>query len=134
MTDEAFEQLVAEGIDAIPEKFLRRLDNVAIVIADGPSPEQAERMRLRGEDDLLGLYEGVPLTERGEYYGFVLPDKITVFKHATLREAEESGDDVCTIVRDTVWHEIAHYFGYSDNAIDEREDEGTNWTPEEGWK
>lgn len=134
MTDEEFERSVAEGIDAIPPHFLKRLDNVAFVVADDPSVDQREAMHLRGEDELLGLYEGIPLIERGgSYGGLVLPDKITIFKNATLRESEESGIPLQRIVRDTVWHEIAHYFGYDDAAIGQREDDGTNWTPKDGW-
>lgn len=127
MTDEEFEHAVQDGIDAIPDRFLRELDNVAIVIADVPSPEQKRIMELRGDDDLLGLYEGIPLTDRGESYGgLVLPDKITIFKHATLAEAKGDSGVVRMIVRDTVWHEIAHYFGYNDDEIKRREDEGIN--------
>lgn len=129
MTDEEFERLVADGIDTIPERFLSRLKNVAVVIEDLPSEEQ---LRAQGIDDpyeLLGLYEGIPATERGESYGvggIPLPDKITVFKLPTLAEAEGDPQRVREIVRDTVWHEIGHYFGWDDDALYEREDDGTN--------
>ncbi len=143
MSDEEFEQLVAAGIDAIPEKFLKKLENVAIVIADEPSTDQRKKMHLRGPNELLGLYEGIPLTECGESYGgLVLPDKITIFKSATLllagddpTKADEGGspeasgvfrERIRAVVRDTVWHEIAHFFGYDDEEVHEREAAGTN--------
>lgn len=128
MSDAEFETLVSEGIAAIPERFLSRLENIAIVIADTPTPEQLAYAGLgEGEAmELLGLYEGIPLTERGAEYGMVLPDRITVFKLPTLEEANGDREQVREIVRDTVWHEIAHYFGYDDDAIEAREDAGTN--------
>lgn len=131
MDDALFETLVARGVDAIPERFLDRLENVALLIADVPDEDQRAEMHLRGEDDLLGLYEGVPLSERGsEYGGLVLPDRITVFKHATLAEHEETGIPVEDIVRDTVWHEIAHYFGLTESDVEKRERAGTNQSHE----
>lgn len=140
MTDEAFEQLVSEGIERIPEKFLKRLDNVAIVIADEPTDEQLHENDIPDGGTLLGLYEGVALTHRGDFYGVgeILPDKITIFKLPTLAEALELDrlnwdqtpreETVRNIVCDTVWHEIAHYFGYEDKEIEKREDKGKNFS------
>jgi predicted Zn-dependent protease with MMP-like domain len=127
MTDERFEQLVDEGIEAIPERFLKKLENVAIVIADTPSREQLVENHVPEGDTLLGLYEGVPLIERGDVYGgLILPDKITIFKEPLLEEAAGDDNALRTLVRETVWHEIAHYFGYDDDAIEAREAKGTN--------
>lgn len=129
MDDRRFERLVGEGIDAIPERFLKRLENVAVVTADDPTPEQLKQNGIPEGDTLLGLYEGIPQTERGEGYGgLVLPDKITIFKHPVLAEAGENEDEIRRVVRETVWHEIAHYFGYDDEEIGEREEEGTNFS------
>ncbi len=131
MDDEEFERLVAEGIDGIPERFLQRLDNVAIVVADLPSEEQLGQQGIEDPYELLGLYEGVPATVRGEGYGIgdmVLPDKITIFKLPTLDEAGGDPKEVRKIVRDTVWHEIAHHFGYDDKELHEREDTGKNFS------
>lgn len=128
MNDTDFEQLVAEGIDAIPERFLKQLENVAIVIADEPSDEQLRHNGITDGSTLLGLYEGIPLTERGDLYGvgIVLPDKITIFKLPILEEAQGDEMEIRKIVTETVWHEIAHYFGYDDEEIEAREDAGTN--------
>ena len=130
MTDERFEQLVSEGIDTIPEKFIKRLDNVAIVIADEPTREQLKKNHIEKGSTLLGLYEGIPLTHRGEFYGNgeVLPDKITIFKNSLLAMAGHDEQALKEAVRDTVWHEIAHYFGYSDEGIEMREGEGRNFS------
>ncbi len=130
MTDERFEQLVSEGIDTIPEKFLKRLDNVAIVIADAPTKAQLKENHVEAGSTLLGLYEGVSLTRRGDFYGTgeVLPDKITIFKNPILAHAGSDEKKLRELVRDTVWHEIAHYFGYDDHAIEEREEKGRNFS------
>ena len=128
MTDEEFEVIVAEGIDTIPKRFIERLRNVAIVIAENPTHSQLRENHVPPDSTLFGLYEGIPLTARGDYYGTgeVLPDKITIFKEPILNEANGDVSQVRAIVRDTVWHEIAHYFGYDDGEIELREDAGTN--------
>jgi len=129
MSDEEFERLVAEGIDAIPERFLLRIENVVVVVEDLPSEEQLLAHGIEDPYELLGLYEGVPVTERGETYGvggLLLPDKITVFKLPILAEAGGDPEKIRDVVRDTVWHEIGHYFGWDDDALYEREDRGTN--------
>ena len=108
-----FEKLVKEGISAIPEKFLRKLDNVAIVIEDEPTPSQKKKLNIRSSLVLLGLYEGVPKAKRGANYNAVLPDKITIFKK-TIEEEARGEEDLKEIVKNTVWHEIAHHFGMSE--------------------
>jgi uncharacterized repeat protein (TIGR03833 family) len=117
MTNEAeFEQLVDEGVKAIPKRFLDLLDNVAIVIDDFPSREQAKKMNLKSPWALFGLYEGVPRTKRGVNYSGVLPDKITIFRQPIL-QASFDQTTVKEIVKNTVWHEIAHYFGLDHEQI-----------------
>jgi predicted Zn-dependent protease with MMP-like domain len=103
-------------------------DTEAIVIADEPSDEQLRHNGITDGSTLLGLYEGIPLTERGDLYGvgIVLPDKITIFKLPILEEAQGDEMEIRKIVTETVWHEIAHYFGYDDEEIEAREDAGTN--------
>src|SRR3989344_1771633 len=120
MTKDEFEQLVAEGIEAIPPKFLELLDNVAIVIEDKPSAEQAVKLRLRHGWTLFGLYEGVPQGKRGPYYGGVLPDKITIFQRP-IEQAARNPEDMQEIVKNTVWHEIAHNFGMDEEEVREAE-------------
>ncbi len=120
ITDNQFDELVADGIGAIPEKFRKRLSNVAIVVEDEPTPEQRRKLRLRPNHDLLGLYEGIPQTARGGHYYWVLPDTITIFRHSILEHAG-SADDVKRMVRDTVWHEVAHHFGIDEREVRRRE-------------
>jgi len=115
MTHENFEKLVKEGIEAIPEKFLEKLKNVDIVIEDEPSPEQLDKLKTRKDSFILGLYEGVPQTQRW-HYGQVLPDKITIFRKPIERVAN-SEQEIKEIVKNTVWHEIAHHFGMNEKEV-----------------
>jgi predicted Zn-dependent protease with MMP-like domain len=113
---EAFERLVVKALDALPEPILSHLENVDIVIDDWPTHEQLDEAEMDGEGTLLGLYEGVPHIDRTSAYGMVLPDKITIFRGPILDESENA-DDVETVVRDTVIHEVAHHFGISDERL-----------------
>jgi len=116
-----FEILVAKGIAAIPEKFRRMMDNVVVVVEDEPSEEMRRDRGLRDDETLLGLYEGIPRTERGvDYGGLVMPDKITIFRQP-IEEAAETPDDIPEIVANTVWHEIAHYMGMEEQEVHEEE-------------
>ena len=103
---EEFEDLVAEALDGIPDELARLVDNVVFVVEDD-SPE--------GED-LLGLYEGIPLTERGSSYAGVMPDRITIYRRPILAICE-TRDDVLDEVHITVVHEIAHHFGIDDDRL-----------------
>jgi len=114
MQQEEFEQSVKEGIDSIDEKFLKRLENVEIVIEDNPTPFQLEKLKLRGAL-LFGLYEGIPQTQR-QQYGQVLPDKITIFKNQ-IEAVYSNPEDIKKAVKDTVWHEIAHHFGMDEKQV-----------------
>jgi predicted Zn-dependent protease with MMP-like domain len=111
-----FEILVAEALDDIPARFRVLMENVAVVIEPQARPEQGREVGIRRGELLLGLYEGVPRTARGPNYGFVLPDKITIFKDAVERVAG-TPERVREVVRDTVWHEVAHHFGADDERI-----------------
>ncbi len=101
-----FEQLVADALDSLPEELGQLMDNVWVTVEDD-SPE-----------GLLGLYDGVPLTERGAYGGMVLPDRITIFR-LPICEESETEEDVVEMVRDTVIHEVAHHFGIGDDRLEE---------------
>jgi predicted Zn-dependent protease with MMP-like domain len=107
-TDE-FDVLVAEALDTIPPQLARMVDNVVVLVED-EAPDDAP--------DLLGLYEGTPLPERGEWYTGVLPDTIRLFRRPILRICE-SMDDVVDEVQITVVHEIAHHFGITDERLHE---------------
>ena len=115
MDRDKFEQLIKEGIEAIPKRFLEKLDNVDIVIEDEPSEEQKKKLKLRDGLKLFGLYEGIPQTKRGFYAG-VLPDKITIFKK-TFEEIFISEEEIKEQVKKTVWHEIAHHFGMDEERV-----------------
>ena len=115
MDREKFEELVKEGIDAIPERFLEKMDNVDIVIEDKPSEEQIKKLKLGKYFRLFGLYEGIPQTKRG-YYSGVLPDKITIFKKP-IEEVAFNDEQIKEIVKNTVWHEIAHHFGMDEERV-----------------
>ena len=115
-----FEKIVAEGIKAIPEKFLRKLNNVAIVIECEPTPDQKKKLNIRRDWALFGLYEGIPQTVRGTNYSAVLPDKITIFQKPIEDEANDE-EDIKEMVKNTVWHEIAHHFGMSEARVRQAE-------------
>lgn len=116
VTNEQFEQLINEAMDELPEERIKRLDNVAIVYEDDPSPEQRMKLKLRCDQTLFGLYEGVPLTKRGIGYNLVLPDKITIFK-GPITHSADSMDALKEQVKHTLWHEIAHYYGLDHDQI-----------------
>lgn len=122
MDNETFEQLVNEGIAAIPEPFRSKIENVAFIIEDRPSRRQRREMHLDHDHTLLGLYEGIPQTQRGEHYFAVLPDKITIFKEPIL-ELSADHDEIRKIVAETVWHEIGHHFGLTEAQVRRRERE-----------
>ena len=118
LTDEAFDTLITRAMDELPQEYIQGLDNVAIVMADEPTEEQKEKMKLRDGVLLLGLYEGIPLTQRGAGYTFVLPDKITLFKYSILQVAS-TDSEVFEQIKRTLWHEMAHYYGLSHARMDE---------------
>jgi predicted Zn-dependent protease with MMP-like domain len=109
MSRERFEELVGEALDEVPQQLLNLLDNVVILVEDESPP---------GESELLGLYEGHALTERGWDYAGVLPDRITIYRRPTLRICDTE-DDVVEEVAVTVVHELAHHFGISDERLHE---------------
>jgi len=116
MSDEEFEEIVSRALDNLPQKYTSKLDNVAIVIADEPTEEQRQKLKLRCDQTLFGLYEGVPQTARGNNYNLVLPDKITIFKLPITRGKSDE-KSLYEQVRHTLWHEIAHHFGLRHDQI-----------------
>jgi len=119
MNREKFEALVWQGIRAIPQKFLEKLDNVDIIIENEPSEEKKRKLGLGKNVRLFGLYEGVPQTKRMQYNA-VLPDKITIFQK-TFEEVCLSEEEIKERVKQTVWHEIAHHFGMDEKRVREAE-------------
>ncbi|WP_255467186.1 metallopeptidase family protein [Raoultibacter phocaeensis] len=125
MSDEEFEAVIEEALDSIPEKFIEALENVAIVMEDEPDDYHLETLESPDslgasycDDELLGLYDGIPLTERGEYYDGDIPDVITVFKGPHER-CFGSREQVVEEIGKTVIHEIGHYFGIDDARLHE---------------
>lgn len=124
MDPERFEQLVEEAVEGLPEAFARRLDNIDVVAERAPSRETLRRLGLSRGGTLLGLYHGVPQTRRGPGYGFVVPDRIVIYREPVLaaaREALEKGGNLEGAVREqvrrTVLHEIGHHFGLGEREI-----------------
>lgn len=120
LTDKQFDALITRAMDELPQEYIQGLDNVAIVMADDPTEEQKKKMKLREHSILLGLYEGIPLTQRGAGYTFVLPDKITLFKNSILRVVRNE-QELFEQIKRTLWHEIAHYYGLNHARIHELE-------------
>lgn len=113
MTLEEFESLVAQEFErAIPEQFLPHIKNVAFLVE-----EESEH------GDLLGFYHGIPTPERGDWYGMgtVLPDTITLYKKTIEQHAQETGTPLEQVIRETIWHEVAHHFGMEEDAVRKRE-------------
>lgn len=115
-----FEKLAAEAFGSIPERFLKRLGNVVVVVEDRPTPEQNAVGSHEGEEhlDILGLYEGTPLTEMPADPSGLLPDVITLFQLPIEEEAEASGLEIFEVIRQTLIHEIGHHFGLDDEEIE----------------
>ena len=114
-----FEMAVEKGFDRLPEWVRTKIKNVAILIEDEPSEEDRDLQELADDETLLGLYKGIPLSERGEMYGvgMTLPDTITLYRLPILEAAKEDGLDVRDIVADTIWHEFAHHFGIDERGV-----------------
>lgn len=114
---EEFEALVTQALESLPEDLAARMSNVDVVIEDAPDAELAEQMEVSVEG-LLGLYQGIPLTDRGSSYHWVLPDRISLYRQNIVRLARDR-KDLTEIVRRTVIHEVAHHFGIDDERLDE---------------
>ena len=109
MNEQRFDQLVDQAIDLIPARLAELVQNCVVVVEPrAPEPDR----------DLLGYYDGIPLSERDSWYGGVLPDRIVIFRDAILDICRDE-EDVVEQVRITVWHEVAHYFGIDDDRLDE---------------
>jgi predicted Zn-dependent protease with MMP-like domain len=119
VTDEEFQKLIDQALGELPGEHVKNIKNIAILYEDEPTPEQRQKLQLRHDQTLLGLYEGTPLSQR-QGMTRLLPDKITLFReplsyHAnTVEELKEE-------IKHTLWHEIAHYYGLDHDRIHELE-------------
>ncbi len=118
--DKEFDQLITKAMDELPQEYITNLNNVAITYADAPTPEQLTKQGVREGQLLLGLYEGIPQTQRGAGYMLVLPDKITLFKEPILLLSRDM-DSLYQRIKRTLWHEIAHHYGLDHTHIDSLE-------------
>ena len=116
LTDSQFDDLITKAMDELPQEYLVGLKNVAIVMADEPTKDQRQKMNLDNHL-LLGLYEGVPLPQRGNGWSGMLPDKITLFKNQILATVYDEAS-LFEQTKRTLWHEIAHYYGLSHEDMD----------------
>ena len=120
-----FRELVDQALASIPDNFRDAMQNIAIVVEDDPTVETLAEVGLEPPDTLLGLYQGTPLTERTWAHGNALPDKITLYQNP-IEEASDDRDDMIVAIAETLIHEIGHYFGLSEEEIEEIEDKYWN--------
>ena len=133
MNRDEFRGLVEEAIDTIPAKFARKVRNLAIVIDDEAPAELLAEMEIDDPRELLGLYQGTPLNERGWGYGNALPDRISLFQNAIEDDCDGDPDDIIVAIGETLIHELGHYFGMSEEQImdiEERYWRGDAFPPE----
>ena len=121
MTRKRFTELVEEALKQIPARFRDAMTNVAVVVEDEPSADLLDEMDMEPGDTLFGLYQGTPLTERESNYGNTLPDRISIYQ-LPIEEACEDEEDIRQCVAETVIHEFGHYFGLSEEEIEEIEE------------
>jgi predicted Zn-dependent protease with MMP-like domain len=121
MTRERFTQLVEDALKAIPRRFRDEMHNVAVVVEDEPSQDILDEMEMEPDETLFGLYQGTPLPERGWSFGNNLPDRISIYQTPT-EDACDTEDEIRDCVAETVIHEFGHYFGMSEEEIEEIEE------------
>jgi predicted Zn-dependent protease with MMP-like domain len=121
MQEKDFENLVNIAVAELPPSLFERMENVAITIEKRPAPEQLRKSGIRAGGLLLGLYQGVPKTKWGRGFGNILPDKITIFQEPIERLARNEKNKILEILKNTIFHEIAHHFGFTEKEIRELE-------------
>ncbi len=128
MNSEEFLLIAEDEFARVPDKFRDRIKNLILAVDDCPDDELRRQEGLAEEETLLGFYKGIPMSERGHFYGVgeTMPDTIILFRLPILEAAEAEGKEVREVIKDTLWHEIAHYFGFKENEVHEREHDGTN--------
>ena len=118
MTRDRFERLVTEAIALIPRRFRREMKNLALVIEDEPGRALLEEMEIDPPDSLYGLYQGTPLPERTWGFGNALPDRITLYQRPIEEDCTDE-DEVRATIGETLIHEVGHYFGLSEEEIED---------------
>jgi predicted Zn-dependent protease with MMP-like domain len=121
MTRREFERLVAEAVFLIPGRFRREMKNLALVVEDEPAADLLEEMEIEPPDSLYGLYQGTPLTERDWAYGNTLPDRITIYQRPIEEDCDDE-DEMRAVIGETLIHEVGHYFGLSEEEIEDIEE------------
>ena len=121
MTRDAFRRLVTEAITLIPRRFRREMKNLALVVEDEPDAALLEEMEIEPPDSLYGLYQGTPLPERTWDHGNALPDRITLYQRPIEEDCEDE-DEIRAVIGETLIHEVGHYFGLSEEEIEEIEE------------
>jgi predicted Zn-dependent protease with MMP-like domain len=121
MTRERFTELVEQALQEIPRRFRTAMKNVAVIVEEEPPPYILEEMEIGAGDTLFGLYQGTPLPERGWGYGNTLPDRISIYQFP-IEDACKDDDEVRDCIAETVIHEFGHYFGMSEEEIEEIEE------------
>ena len=121
MTRAEFERLVVEAVMLIPKRFRREMKNLALVVEEEPSAELLEEMEIEPPDSLYGLYQGTPLPERAWDHGNALPDHITLFQRPIEEDCDDE-DEIRAAIGETLIHEVGHYFGLSEEEIEEIEE------------
>jgi predicted Zn-dependent protease with MMP-like domain len=121
MTRDRFTRLVEEALREIPRRFRDEMKNVAVVVEDDPPAHVLAEMEIEPPDSLFGLYQGTPLPERGWTYGNTLPDRISIYQ-SPIEDACEDDEEIRDCVAETVIHEFGHYFGMSEDEIEEIEE------------
>jgi predicted Zn-dependent protease with MMP-like domain len=119
VSDEEFQQLIDQALTELPGEHVKNIKNVAILYEEVPTPQQREELKLRNDQTLLGLYQGIPLSQR-QGMTHLLPDKITLFKRP-LQYKVNTLADLKEEIKHTLWHEIAHYYGLDHDKIHELE-------------
>lgn len=119
VSDGQFQELINQALGELPGEHAKNIKNVAILYEEDPTPAQREKLQLRNDQTLLGLYEGTPLAQR-QGMTRLLPDKITLFKGPLQRQAG-TPDELKEAIKHTLWHEIAHYYGLDHDKIHELE-------------
>ena len=121
MTRRRFEALVERALRRLPRPFKEKLANIAVVVEDRPDPATLAELEIEPPDTLYGLYRGVDLTQRDSTYGNTLPDTVTIYQEPIEEDCEDEAE-MEEVIRDTVVHEIGHYFGLDDETMHRIED------------